>query len=66
MLSKSFREMFMEPPYIHIDLDEYWNVPSTEGWQNKSHRYLYHCLREIYHLRLEVKELRSELKKHTG
>ena len=65
MESKSFQEMFKDPPSNHIDLDEYWEVPSTEGWKNKPHRYLYDCLREIFHLRLEVKRLRLELKKNS-
>jgi hypothetical protein len=59
MPSQKFKDMFKEKPFVQIDLDEYWNAPSTKGWENKPHRYLYDCLREIYHLRLE-------LKKHTG
>jgi len=59
MPSQDFEKVFKEKPSASIDLDEYWNLPAAEGWQNKPHRYLYDCLREIYHLRLE-------LEKHTG
>jgi len=60
MPSQNFEKMFKEKPTASIDLDEYWNLPDTEGWQNKPHRFLYNCLREICHLRL-----RLEQKKHT-
>jgi len=59
MPSQDFKKVFKEKHSASIDLDEYWNLPASEGWKNKPHRYLYDCLREIYHLRLE-------LKKHTG
>ena len=62
MPSQEFKDVFNRKPHVQIDLDEYWNIPSTEGWQNKPHRYLYDCLREIYHLRLEL----HKLKEHTG
>ena len=54
MPSQKFKDMFKEKPFAQIDLDEYWNAPSTKGWENKPHRHLHDCLREIYHLRLEL------------
>ena len=31
MPSQKFKDMFKEKPFAQIDLDEYWNAPSTKG-----------------------------------
>ena len=61
--SRKFIELFGDPPVTPINLDEMWHTPSTEGWRNKPHRFLYDCLREIFHLRKEVARLRTALQK---
>jgi hypothetical protein len=60
-VSERFAKVFRRKPSDPLDLDEYWGIPSCEGWQNKPQRYLYDALREIYHLRLEIEELKKRL-----
>ena len=60
--SREFAETFERPPEEPIDLDAYWRAPCAPEttawsmdpaytWQDKPHRLLYDCLREIHHLR---------------
>ena len=49
-----FAEMFSRPPEEAINLPEYWAAPGVDGgeWEDKPHRLLYDCLRELHHRRL--------------